>query len=140
MSATFTMYGREFMQKAVFTPADYVAIASMQVALCKRAPAANASVAQLTEPAALDGYARATYPTSANKWASTGFAEFYNVDSIMFNPVSALLGWGWISGFALIDPVAGQCVVVGSLSTPFVATLGTIPTLEAGAISLGLYD
>ena len=138
MSATFTMYGREFMQKALFTPTEFLPIANLQVALCRSAPAANAAVSQLLEPSTLDGYARVNYSTGAGKWAPTGFAEFYNVDEIVFGAAAA--DWGWISGFALLDPLAGQCVVVGSLSTPFVATLGAIPKLEAGAISLGLYD
>ena len=75
MSATFTMYGREFMQKALFTPDNYTMITNLEVALCRFAPAANASISQLTEPTVVgSGYARAVYGTGHGTLASTGVA------------------------------------------------------------------
>lgn len=138
MSATFTMYGRDLMLRAIFAPDLFTPVTTLAVALTRTVPATNASIEQLMEPDAELGYARAVYPVSPGKWASTGFAELYNVDVITFDQVTS--PWGRIAGFALLDVPAGQCVAVGSLANPFQATSGMIPKLDGGAVMLGLYD
>jgi len=138
MGSTFTMYGRGQMLQAMLNPDDYAPVATYGVALTRYPPANNSSIDQLIEPDATLGYARASYPTTAAKWVSTGFAEFYNVDPIEFAQVTS--DWGLISGWALLDVLAGQCVAVGSLGNPFSAVSGMIPVLDSGAIMLGLYD
>lgn len=136
--STFTMYGRGQMLKALLDPTGYAPINVFGVALCRYAPPNNASIDQIIEPDEILGYERATYPTTAEMWVSTGFAEYYNLDPITFPQVQA--DWGLISGWALLDNQAGQCVAVGNLANPFIATTGMVPKLDSGSIMLGLYD
>ena len=138
MGSTFTMYGRGQMLKAILDPTSYAPINVFGVALCRYPPPNNASIDQIIEPDTSLGYARTTYPTTADMWIPTGFAEYYNLDEITFPQVAS--DWGLVSGWALLDNQAGQCVAVGSLANPFIATTGMIPRLDPGSIMLGLYD
>jgi len=137
MSSTFTMYGRQQMLRALLTPDAFTPPTSLQVALCLQVPPANAAASQLIEPTSAD-YARQDYPVDMAHWAPTNFGELYNTVKITFG--QAAQPWGWIQGLALVDPVAGQCVSVGSVAEPYQTTIGMIPYLDAGAIVLGIYD
>jgi hypothetical protein len=131
------MYGRELMLRALLAPDAFTPLTMLQIALTRTIPPANASADQLVE-ATTGGYARQDYPALATHWAPSGFGELYNVQTIWFPPVTAT--WGLISGWAVLDPVSGQTISVGSVLDPYVTVIGMIPRIEPGVLSLGIYD
>lgn len=138
MSSTFTMYGRQQMLLAYWSPDAGDVLSSAKVCLCTAVPPANAAVSQLQEPDTADGYARITVPMDSDNWGETGFAELYNLNSLIFNEVTD--DWGLIVGFAIADTTSGQCLAVGSLAEPFAAITSMEPTIEPQGIVMGLYD
>jgi hypothetical protein len=122
----------------VLTPETFVPLGDLEIALCATVPPANASVAQLEEPTAAS-YARQVYPAGVEYWAPTEFGELYNTLTVEF-PIVLEDSWGVVTGYALVDPVSGQCLSVGSLLEPYEATVGMVPRLEAGVLQLGIYD
>jgi hypothetical protein len=137
MSATFTMYGRELMLRAMLTPDAFTALGDMQVALTRTVPPANADATQLTEPT-VGGYARQVYPALLAYWAPTGFGELYNTQVITFPMIT--VNWGLVAGWALLDPISGQCLSVGSVQEPYSTIIGMVPRLDPGTMQLGIYD
>lgn len=138
MPSTLTMFGRRFLMRALLTPDTYVPITEVEIALTRSIPVANAAASQLLEPTALS-YARQTYPTGSIYWAPTNFGELYNTTLITFDQIQAE-EWGWIRGYAIIDPTSQQCLDVGSLKVPFRGVIGMVPKLEPGSVMLGIYD
>lgn len=138
MPSTFTMYARRQLLKAMFTPEDFTAIEQVQVALCRTVPPANAAADQLVEPEA-DSYARQVYPTGALYWAPTNFGELYNTLTVQWDQIE-VDKWGYMRGWAVLDPVSGQCLNVGSIMRPFLGEVGMVPKLEPGTLMLGIYD
>lgn len=138
MSSSFTMFGRSQMLRSMVTPDLFVPIDSFEIALTNTVPPANASEAQLVEPTAA-AYVRQTYSTGSTYWAPSGFGEFYNTLLVTW-PQVTVDSWGLIRGYAVVDPVSGQCVSVGSIQNPFQATVGYVPKLEPGSVMLGIYD
>jgi hypothetical protein len=138
VSATFTMYGRMVLLLAYWNPDTFTPLDHTQICLCLDVPPSNASEDQLVEPATLDGYARIDYPMDAAHWPDSGFAELYNAEAFAFPHVDD--DWGLIQGWAILDPVAGECLAVGGFAEPFFASLGMDPLIEAAGITLGLYD
>ena len=138
MSSTFTMYGRQQMLLAYWSPDAGNVLANCKLCLTTAVPPSNAAVSQLQEPLTSDGYARITVPMDSDHWGETGFAELYNLDELVFNEV--LDDWGLIVGFALADTTSGQCLAVGGLSEPFAAIVSMEPTIEPQGIVMGLYD
>jgi hypothetical protein len=137
MPGNWTMYGRQLMICSLLTPDAVVALGSLQIALTTTVPVANASALQLEEPTG--SYQRQPYQASGTWWGPTGFGEIYNTHAVVF-PTVTDASWGLIRGWALIDPVAGQCLAVGSIQDPFVADVGVAPQIEPGTLLLGNYD
>jgi hypothetical protein len=137
MGASWTMYGRRSMLTAFLTPEVFVPMGTLQVALTRTVPVANASPSQLIEPKTGD-YGRVSYPANAEHWAPTGFGEYRNTKKLVFPEVT--ISWGLIVGWALIYPAGNQCLAVGSIMNPFVAEAGVMPTLAPGVLLLGNYD
>jgi hypothetical protein len=133
------MSGRTLLLRAVFTP-DVVSLpAELEVALTLAVPPANATEDQLSEPAAGTSYARQTYPLTSVQWAPTGFGDLYNTLKISYPQVMSPI-WGMLSGWALVDPVSGQCVNVGALLEPIATQTGMVPFLDPGTLVLGIQD
>ena len=139
MSNTLTMYGRTLLMSALFTPDAFVLPTNVEVALCQRVPTANSPVDQLLEPDPASSYARQPYAFSAVHWGTSGFGDFVNLAQITYPLVDAG-GWGMISGWALIDADAVECIAVGSALEPYLTELGLQPFIPAGAITLGIFD
>lgn len=137
MSSTFTMYGRQLMVALLLTPDAITPLTTMQVALTLTIPLANASQDQLVEPTAAS-YARQSYTLGSANWGATGFAELFNLGQIAFPRVDE--PWGVIRGWALVDPVAGQCLAVGSIDDPYEAVVGFVAQVDPGQLVLGIYD
>ena len=137
-SGTFTMFSRAKMLSGLLAPDTFVPLTSLLVALTRSIPVANSSALQLVEPTT-GGYARQSYVANAAHWAPTGFGELYNTMVVTFPQVTAA-GWGLIRGWGLIDPTSGQCISVGPIMDPFVATAGMVPRLDPGVILLGIYS
>jgi len=133
MASTWTMYGRQQMLTRYLTSYQF----SLQVALTRTVPVANASSAQLIEPVIGD-YNRVDYPADDEHWSPTGFGELFNSQSIVFPEVTK--SWGLISGWALVDVEAALCIAVGSVKDPFVAETGMTPRIAPGVMLLGNYD
>jgi hypothetical protein len=138
MPSTFTMYARRQLLKAMFTPDDFIALDRVEVALTQTIPPANASADQLVEPGAAT-YSRITYPVGELYWAPTNFGELYNTLTVQWAEIAAEQ-WGFLRGWAVLDPVSGQCLNVGSIMRPFKGITGMVPKLEPGTLMLGLYD
>lgn len=138
MSSTFTMYGRQQMLLAYWSPNVGSVLANSKFCLCTAVPPANAAVAQLQEPDTADGYGRITVPMNSSNWGETGFAELYNLNALVFNTVTD--DWGLIVGFAIADTGSGQCLAVGSLAEPFAAVRTMVPRIEIQGVVMGLYD
>lgn len=135
MGSTFTMYARELMLRRLLIPEID---APLQIALTRSIPVTNATAAQLVEPTT-GGYIRQDYSAGLTWWAPSGFGELYNTSEVVY-PQVGIEGWGLIRGWAVLDPVSGQCISVGSILDPFAAVPGMIPKLAPGVILLGLYD
>lgn len=138
MSSNFTQYGQSQMLQALLTPDTFTTISSVEIALSRSVPPANANASQVLEPTAT-AYARQTYSTGSTYWAPTGFGPYYNTLLITFPQVDAE-EWGLIRGYAVIEPISGQCLQVGSIKSPFRATTGYVPKLEAGTVVLGFIN
>lgn len=134
---SFTMYGREILLRAIFTPDAVTLPTSLQVALTTSVPPANASMDQLVEPTAAE-YARQTYAVNAASWAPTGFGDLYNAIKITYPQV--VDSWGLLVGWALVDPVAAQCLNAGPLLEPIATIAGMVPYVDPGSIVLGIAD
>ena len=134
---SWTMFGREGMLGAYLTPDTVVPLGALQVALTRSIPVANAAANQLIEPNT-GGYARAAYYANGAHWSPTGFGEYANSLPIVFPEITA--SWGLIVGWALIDPVSGQCITVGEIADPYVAEMSTIAVISPGVLVLGSYD
>lgn len=137
MSSTFTMYGRQLLLRAVYTPDVYTALSTLEFALTRNVAPANATVAALIEPTPTE-YVRQPYTLTSTYWAPSGFGEIYNTLKITWPQVVTV--WGMISGWALVEPVSGQCVAVGSVMESYQAIPGMIPYLDPGTVMLGIYD
>lgn len=131
------MVGRSLLLRAVFTPEAVTLPTSLEVALTRFVAPANATAAQLVEPSGGD-YARQPYQIGGAYWAPTGFGELYNTVKVTYPQVSA--PWGLITGWALIDPVSGQCLNTGALMEPMATVIGMIPFIDPGALILGIED
>lgn len=138
MPSTFTMYARRQLLRAMFTPDAFTALEEVHVALTRTVPPANASEEQLVEPGAAS-YERQVYPTGSLYWAPTNFGELYNTLTVQWAQIEAE-EWGFMRGWAVLDPVSGQCLNVGTIMRPFRGTVGMEPKLEPGTLMLGLYD
>jgi hypothetical protein len=138
MPSTFTMYARRQLLQAMFTPDDFTALESVQVALTRTIPPANATEEQLVEPDA-DSYTRQSYPCGALYWAPTNFGELYNTLTVQWEQIASQ-EWGFMRGWAVLDPVSGQCLNVGTIIRPFRGITGMEPKLEPGTLMLGIYD
>jgi hypothetical protein len=138
MPSTFTMYARRQLLKSMFTPDDFLALESVEVALTRSIPPANAAADQLIEPDA-DSYSRQVYPVGVVYWAPTNFGELYNTLTVQWEQIASQ-EWGFMRGWAVLDPVSGQCLNVGSIIRPFRGITGMEPKLEPGTLMLGLYD
>lgn len=138
MPSTFTMYARRQLLKSMFTPDDFTPVDEVSVALCRSVPPANASADQLVEPDAAS-YTRQTYATGSLYWAPTNFGELYNTLTVQWAKIEAE-EWGFMRGWAVVDPVSGQCLNVGTIMRPFRGTVGMVPKLEPGTLMLGIYD
>ncbi len=138
MPSTFTMYARRQLLRGMFTPDVVTALEEVQVALTRTIPPANATEEQLVEPEA-DSYARQTYFTGSLYWAPTNFGELYNTATVQWEQIGAE-EWGFMRGWAVLDPISGQCLNVGSIMRPFRGITGMEPKLEPGTLMLGLYD
>lgn len=136
-AAGWSMYGRQIQLAALLNPEIFVPMASLQLALTRTVPVANATPAQLVEPLG-GGYLRAEYLADTSHWTATGFGEYYNTIGLSFPAV--VTSWGLITGWALIHPEASQCLAMGSLMNPFVAEVGMVPTVAPGVLLLGNYD
>ena len=137
MGATWTMYCREAMLGSLLTPDTYVPLTTLELALTRAIPVANAYAGQLLEPEAVE-YHRAPYAAAGSHWIPTGFGEYTNTLPMTFPTV--VTSWGLIVGWALVDPVSQQCLSVGSIQDPFVATAGMRPIIAPGVLLLGNYD
>jgi hypothetical protein len=137
---TFTMYGRTLLLRSVFT-ADVVTVpASLEVALTNTVPPANSAEDQLVEPdSATTNYVRQTYALTSVQWAPSGFGDLYNTLKISYPQVGSP-AWGVLNGWALVDPVSGQCVNAGALLEPIATVTGMIPFLDPGTLVLGIAD
>lgn len=131
------MYGRRLITSLLWAPDLVSAPSSVNVALCLAVPVANAGVDQILEPTATE-YTQVTYGIGGSYWGDDGYGGLYNIGQIVFPQVLTL--WGFILGYAIIDPVAGQVVDAGALLEPFVADVNVTPTIEPGTIALGLSD
>lgn len=131
------MYGRSQLLRLMFTPEAASAPASVEIALTRFVAPANATAAQLIEPDVGD-YARQPYGIGLVHWAPTGFGELYNTTKITWPQLSA--SWGLITGWAVIEPVSGQCLNAGALQEPIATVIGMVPFVDPGALILGLED
>jgi hypothetical protein len=131
------MYGRQLMLKAVYTPDDFTPITEVEVALTRSIAPNNVAVSQLVEPTAPE-YVRQPYPLDVAHWSPTSFGELYNSLTLTWPQVTVY--WGWVSGWAIIEPVANQVLNAGALLAPFDGALGVVPFLDPGTLVLGLYD
>lgn len=134
--ANFSPYLRALMLARVFTPEAYPMAEASEVliALTTEVPLVNASVSDLAEPVS-GNYSRAPYLLSAASWAATGFGLIYNTDAIFFPVVTS--SWGRIAGWAMIDPANNEVLLTGEMLDPFITTIGMVPTIDAGTITLG---
>ena len=137
-TGTFTMFTRGILMRGLLAPDIHTPLTALQIALTRSIPVANATALQLVEPTT-GGYVRQSYAVGSAWWSPSGFGEYYNTTVVTF-PQVTLDGWGLIRGWAVIDPTSGQCISVGSVLDPFVASAGMIPRLDPGVILLGLYD
>lgn len=131
------MYGRTLLLRAVFTPELVTLPTELEVALTRTVAPANASEDQLVEPT-LGGYARQVIALDGSHWAPNGFGDLYNTVTVTFPQVT--VSWGLITGWALVDPVATQCVNTGALMEPMSTVIGMIPYIDPGALVLGIGD
>lgn len=131
------MYGRALLLSALYSPDTFMAIPVMQVALTRNVPVSNTDVSQLIEPTG-SNYVRQDYATGSDHWAPSGYGELYNALRITYPEVVS--SWGFIAGWAIIDPVAAQVINAGGLLAPFDASAGVIPFLDPGTLMLGLRD
>ena len=138
MPSTFTMYARRQLLRGMFTPDVVTALEEVQVALTRTIPPANATEEQLVEPEAAS-YVRQTYFVGSMFWAPTNFGELYNTATVQWAQIGAE-EWGFMRGWAVLDPISGQCLNVGSIMRPFRGITGMEPKLEPGTLMLGLYD
>ena len=138
MPSTFTMYARRQLLRGMFTPDVVTALEEVQVALTRTIPPANATEEQLVEPEAAS-YVRQTYFVGSMFWAPTNFGELYNTATVQWEQIGAE-EWGFMRGWAVLDPISGQCLNVGSIMRPFRGITGMEPKLEPGTLMLGLYD
>lgn len=133
---TLTMYGRQLMVWGIWAddlvenwPWD------LTIALCRSIPVTNVATSQLVEPTEPE-YSRQDYQTGGSHWADDGFGGLFNTQEIRFPQVTN--SWGFIYGYAIIDPLADMVIDTGALLEPFSADANLIPTIEPGTISLGL--
>ena len=133
----WSMHGRQEMLKAFLTPDVFVPMSSLQLALTRTIPVANATPGQLVEPVG-GGYIRAWYLADSNHWAPTGFGEYYNTNTLSFPTVAE--SWGLIVGWALVYPGIPECIAMGKVKNPFIAEAGMTPTVAPGVLLLGNYD
>lgn len=131
------MVGRSLLMRAVFTPEAVTLPTELEVALTRFVAPANATADQIVEPS-VGGYARQIYPIGLTYWAPTGFGELYNTTKVTWPQLTA--SWGLLTGWALIDPLSGQCLNVGALMEPMATIVGMIPYVDPGALVLGIED
>lgn len=138
MPNTLSMYARDLAIRALLTPGESPVITELEVALTRTVAPNNASLSQIVEPTA-DLYARQPYFLGSTYWAPTGFGSLYNTQSVVW-PMVMLESWGYVAGWALIDPVALQVVNAGSLLMPYEPITGNTPRLDPGAMIVGFTD
>lgn len=136
MSGTLTVPFRKRLLEHVFRGTPL--FGSMKIALTRKAPSANSSVAQLDEPVAM-GYARQTIGLDTASWALTISGEVGNVNQIYFPTATGT--WGVLTGWALISVEASPIVcAVGTLVTPYRAVATRRVYVPPNGLVVGLYD
>ena len=133
----FSVRMRTNLLRGTFTPDAFTPPSEVQIALTTKVPLANSSVDELAEPIA-DEYVRQTYPIGDAYWDETGFGELFNLEVVIFPTV--LTTWGTIRGWAMVNQETNQCMVVGELINSFIAVTGMVPILDAGVITIGIYE
>ena len=134
---SLTMYGRKLVIQGLWAPELVTVPTSITIALTRSVPVTNADVSQLLEPTAPE-YTRVASLLGAAHWADDGYGGLYNIDELLFPQVN--VSWGFIYGYAIIDPLASMVIDAGALMEPFTADVNLIPTIEPGTIMLGLSD
>lgn len=136
-----TTFGRQALVTQWFVRDLADATATLYVAYATDIPPANADGSQLSEPNPAAGYARLGLALDSTRWAPSGFGEIFNATEESFPILTA--DWGYIAGIALVDAAAigtGNVIATGMVSEPFRTPIGTRPTLEIGALTIGLYE
>lgn len=138
MPAGNTQWANQQMLAAFYSPDTFVPITSAQLALCLAMPVRTATVDLIQEVTAPE-YTRATLPMSAATWVGTGFGELTNRNDIVYPTVTSDT-WGGVVAWALLDPVSGNCMNVGSLDNPNEPLVGQTVRIFAGTLVIGIYD
>lgn len=138
MPNTLTMFSRDLAIRSLLTPADVTPLTDLEVALTKTIAPNNADITQIVEPTA-DLYTRQPYFLGALYWAPTGFGALYNTVGVVW-PMVLEEFWGYIAGWALIDPTSNSVINTGSLLAPYEAITGMTPKLPPGSMICGIYD
>lgn len=108
---------------------------TLAIALTRRVPTTNSSVAQLDEPFG-NAYARVNLALGDPDWDLINDNEVANSGTLYFP--SATGSWGTIHGWAAIGGT--RVVAVGTLNSPLRVVSGVRPYLGPGDIVFGMYD
>jgi hypothetical protein len=116
MPGLLSMYGRDAVLGAFFTPELTVPPDTLWIALCTVVPTPGDTGSDLLEPDD-EAYSRAAYPTGGDWWAPTGRGGITNTQEVFFPSPAA--DWGLIEGWALCDDTTGgQTFYVGDFLVP----------------------
>lgn len=139
MSATHTLFGREQLLAAVYTPDVYTPPAGLWIALTLLVPGTNDDGTTIIEPDPSTGYERLSIGVGSAHWQPSGAGELTQVNSGTMPALTA--DTGLIVGYAVVDAAAigaGNAYIVGDLPQPIQGTSGI--ALFVGGITNGLYD
>lgn len=114
----------------------------VELCLCSRVPAVNASTTQLFEPSG-GGYARVIVALNDAQWDTAADGSVYNALAKLF-PV-ATTGWGYLPGWAIVASKAGggytpRVLATGRLLRPVKVAAGDQLRLAPGTVSFVLVD
>ena len=131
------------MLRALFTTDVASTPASLQFAVCYTVPVMNAVGEQLDEPPLFaetgdaSGYSRGEVSTTSASWGVSDFGEMYNVSEISIG--TPTIEWGALYGWALVDPLTDETIVVGELTDPLEPVIGTELKVPVASLVIGLY-
>lgn len=134
MSGTATPLLRDALIRLLFRGETLVT--TTYIALTTTVPNVNGDGLDLDEPVG-GAYARVQVPLGTAYWGLTGYNEVFNAAAAVFPTAGNY--WGLMAGYALTTAATGgELLAVGSLVNPLRVDLGTVPSVKAGGLVIGL--